>query len=64
MSEPVSAKEATLKLVESLEEDATFEDIMYELYVLQKIERGQRDAEEGRTISHDEAKKRLDQWLT
>jgi predicted transcriptional regulator len=36
---------------------------MYELYVLQKIERGRRDAEERRTVPHEEAKERLDQWL-
>lgn len=64
MSDPKSAKKATLELVERLEEDVTFEDIMYELYVLQKIERGRRDAEGGRTVSHEEAKERLDQWLT
>jgi len=36
---------------------------VYELHVLQKIERGLRDAEEGRTVSHDEVKDRLGQWL-
>ena len=59
-----SAKKATLKLVKRLADDVTFEDIMYELHVLKKIERGQKDAEEGRTLTHDETKERLDQWLT
>jgi len=64
MSTSPSAKEATLELIERLEDDVTFEDIMYELHVLKKIERGQKDAEEGRTVPHDEVKERLDQWLT
>ncbi|MCS4198075.1 hypothetical protein [Salinibacter ruber] len=65
MSDPaVSAKEATLELVGRLEDDVTFEDIMYELHVLRKIERGRKDAAEGRTVPHGEAKERLDQWLT
>ena len=46
-----SPKQATLQLVERLEEDITFEDIIYELYVLEKIQRGMRDAEEGRVVS-------------
>jgi len=64
MSNPVSAKEATLELVGRLEDDVTFEDIIYELHVLRKIERGRDDATEGRTVSHEEAKERFDQWLT
>ena len=58
-----SAKEATLRVVKNLDDEATFEDIMYELYVLQKIERGQRDLEEGRTTSHSDVGDELEQWL-
>ena len=64
MPDWTSARNTTLELVERLDEDVTFEDIMYELHVLQKIERGRRDAEEGRTVPHDEVEQRLDQWLT
>lgn len=63
MPENKSAKKTTLQLVERLDEDVTYEDIMYELYALQKIERGLRDAEEGRTVPHDEVKDHLSQWL-
>jgi predicted transcriptional regulator len=63
MPESKSAKKTTLELVERLNEDVTYDDIMYELYAIQKIERGLRDAEEGRTVSHDEVKDRLSQWL-
>jgi len=63
MPESKSAKKTTLELVERLDEDVTYDDIMYELYAIQKIERGLRDAEEGRTVSHDELKDRLSQWL-
>lgn len=64
MPEPKSDKEVTLELVEQLDDDVTFEDIMYELHVLQKIDRGRRDAEEGRVTPHDEVQDRLSQWLT
>lgn len=58
-----SAKQATLQLVERLDDDVSFEDIIYELYVLEKIRRGMKDAEEGRVVSHEEAKERLGRWL-
>ena len=63
MSAMPSAKQATLRLVERLDDDVSFEDIMYELYVLEKIQRGLKDAEEGRVMSHEQAKQRLNRWL-
>ncbi len=58
-----SAKQAALQLVERLDDDVSFEDIIYELYMLEKIQRGMKDAEEGRVVSHEEAKQRLSRWL-
>ncbi len=63
MSVQLSAKQATLRLVERMADDVTFEDIIYELYVLEKIQRGMKDAEEGRVVSHEEARQRLSRWL-
>jgi predicted transcriptional regulator len=63
MPDSKSAKTAALELLERLEEDVTFDDILYELHVLQKIEEGRSDVEAGQTVDHDEVKNRLDQWL-
>ncbi|MGI9173735.1 MAG: hypothetical protein ACR2GR_00245 [Rhodothermales bacterium] len=63
MSVLPSAKQATLDLVDRLEDDVSFEEIIYELYVLEKIQRGMNDAEEGRVVSHEEARQRLSRWL-
>jgi len=54
-----SAKDAARQIIDHLPEQATWGDIMYELYVKQKIETGIKAADEGRTVSHHEAKKRL-----
>jgi len=54
-----SAKEAARQIIDHLPDQATWDDIIYELYVKQKIEAGLRAAEEGRTVSHQAAKKRL-----
>jgi predicted transcriptional regulator len=40
-------------------EKATWDDIMYEIYVRKKIAEGIKDADEGRVIPHEEVKKRF-----
>lgn len=54
-----SAKEAARQIIEHLPEQASWDDIMYELYVKQKIEAGLVAAKEDRVVSHEEAKRRL-----
>ncbi|HLT47560.1 MAG TPA: hypothetical protein VK002_10060 [Rubricoccaceae bacterium] len=60
---PTSPKQAARRLVDRLDDDASFEDIQYELYVVQQIERGLGEVAEGRTLSHEEARTRLERWL-
>ena len=55
----LSAKEEAKRLIDHLPDQATLNDIMYELYVRQKIEAGLQVADEGRTIPHEEVKRRL-----
>ena len=40
-----SVKEAAQEVIERLRDDATWDDLMYELYVKQKIEQGIADVE-------------------
>lgn len=54
-----TAKESARQLINHLSDKASWDDIMYELYVKQKIEAGLKAADEGRTVSHEEAKRRL-----
>ena len=54
-----SAKDAARQIIERLPEQATWDDIMYELYVKQKIEEGFADIEAGRTIPHEQVKAEL-----
>ena len=54
-----SVKEMARELIEHLPDTATFDDLMYDFYVRQKIEAGLKAVNEGRTLSHDEARKRL-----
>jgi predicted transcriptional regulator len=54
-----NAKESARQIIDDLPDQATWEDIMYELYVKQKIEAGLKAVEEGRAIPHEEMKRRL-----
>ncbi|MCH8962527.1 MAG: hypothetical protein IH820_14745 [Bacteroidetes bacterium] len=63
METSLSAKEASLKLIERLNDDVTYEEIMYELNFLQKIDRGLRDVQEGNVTSHEQVKEEFKKWL-
>jgi len=54
-----SVKEEVQKLAEQLPSDATWDRVMYEVYVRQKVEEGERAIAEGRTVPHEEVKKRF-----
>lgn len=52
-------KQAAKALIEHLPDQASWNDIMYELYVKQKIEAGLVAVAEGRTTPHEDVKRRL-----
>jgi hypothetical protein len=52
-------KNEARRLVEQLPEDATWDDLIYEIYVRQAIEAGLKDCREGRTIPVSEVRRRL-----
>jgi predicted transcriptional regulator len=54
-----TVKEDARQLVESLPDHATWDDLMYEMYVRQKIALGIQAADEGRVVPHEEVKKRF-----
>lgn len=54
-----SVKHQAEQLVRDLPEQASWDDLMYEIYVRQKGEDGLRAADEGRVLSHDEVKHRF-----
>lgn len=58
-----TAKQEVGELLNNLPEDCTFDDIQYHLYVLQKINRGLRDVEEGNVYTQEEMEERLAKWI-
>lgn len=54
-----SVKSEAKRLVENLPDTATWDDLMYGVYVRQKIEDGIKAADEDRVLTHEEVRKRF-----
>ena len=52
-----TAKEEAINLINRLPDEASWDDIMYEIYVKKKIELGINAADEGRVLPHEDVKK-------
>ena len=51
-------------MLDKLPENSRFEDIQYHLYVLEKIQRGLDDVEQGNVITQQQMEKQMrDKWL-
>lgn len=60
----MEAKHAVRALLDRLPDDCSVEDILYHLYVLQAVERGQAEAAAGRTVSQEEVDRTMRaRWL-
>lgn len=55
-------KQEALNTIGQLPEDVDMDEIMYRLYVVDKIRKGQQAIEDGQTISHEDMKKEIDKW--
>lgn len=54
-----TARQAAKQIIDHVSDQATWDEIMYELYVKQKIEKGLNAVDEGRVLSTEDARKRL-----
>ena len=52
-----NVREEAEKLVRELPDDATWDDLMYRIYVRQKIEASLRDVEARRVVSQEEVRR-------
>ena len=60
----VEAKQTVRALLDRLPDDCSVEDVLYHLYVLRAVERGQADVAAGRTIPHEEVESAMRRkWL-
>lgn len=57
-----TAKQEALEAIRRLPDTADTEEIMYRLYVLENIRRGQKDAEQGKTTSAEQVLRDIQSW--
>ncbi len=57
-----TAKQEALEAIQRLPDNVDTEEIIYRLYVLENIRRGQQDAAEGKTQSAEEVLKDIQSW--
>lgn len=59
-----AVKEQAIKIIQSLPEDVTLDDIMAKLYFKLQVDAGLKELDEGKGIPHEEVEKRMAKWLT
>ncbi len=52
-------KDEAKRIIDSLPENATWDDLMYQIYIKKRVETALHEIEEGETISHEEVKKKF-----
>lgn len=58
----MSDKQRVMETLNSMSDEASFEDILYNLYVQYEISRGLEDVKNGNTYTSDELKKIINKW--
>jgi hypothetical protein len=57
-----SLKNEALAAISSLPDDTSVDEIMYRLYVIDKVRKGQEAADMGKTITAEELEKEISSW--
>jgi len=57
-----SAKQDALHAIERLPDDVPLDEIVFRLYVLNKVQQGLKDVDAGRTVSGDELAHEIETW--
>jgi hypothetical protein len=55
-------KQEAINTISQLPDDVDMEEIMYRLYVLDKVQKGQDAVKQGKTITSEELEREIDTW--
>jgi hypothetical protein len=58
----MTAPQQAIKIIDSLPEDTSYDEILKELAFDRMIQRGLKNSSENKTISNQEMKNRIKQW--
>jgi len=59
----INLKEKILQIANDMEDDTTVDDVMEKLFVIYKVEKGLKQIEEGKFLTHAEVKDRVAGWF-
>lgn len=55
-------KQEALESLRHLPDDADIDEIMYRLYVIDKLRKSREAIEQGQVLSHEDLKREIEQW--
>ena len=55
-------KQEAMESLRHLPDDADIDEIMYRLYVIDKLRKSREAIEQGQVISHDDLRREIEQW--
>jgi predicted transcriptional regulator len=59
----IMKKSRLLETIQEMPEEFSVDELMERLVIIQKIEEGQQQIKEGKFLSEEEAKKKMEKWL-
>ncbi len=57
-----SLKQEALNVISKMPDTAEIDDIMYRLYVIDKVRKGREAVQRGKTVSIEDLKKEIESW--
>jgi hypothetical protein len=57
-----SLKQEALNVISKMPDTAEIDDIMYRLYVIDKVRKGRESVQRGEVVSIEELKKEIESW--
>lgn len=58
----LAIKQQALRTINALPDDADMDEIMYQLYILDKIRKGQQAIEQKQVLTSEELKSEIETW--
>jgi len=59
----MTVKGLAQKVISNLPDEASFDDIQYQIYVLECIEKGEQDIANGNVMTEAQVRQGLEKWL-
>lgn len=60
----MTPKEKTIKVLATMPEDSSYEDLQHEVQIVAALEEAENDVKAGRTVPHEEVKRRFEKWIS